>query len=112
MGNLERLHAIFAKHPFSPVTGVTPVTTAFPPVTEGGPVTGQNPMVTGVTPVTGQKQGYPQSCEWADISEAPLGIGGVYVDAFAKLQVGCPDGVDDKRWREAVHDAGLFLGAW
>jgi len=35
-----------------------------------------------------------------------------YLDAWARLQLQCPAGIDEVLWQRAVDDAGLFLDQW
>jgi len=37
------------------------------------------------------------------------GVPAVYARAFATLQLACPTGVSEPRWRQAISDSGLFL---
>ncbi len=39
------------------------------------------------------------------------GIPALYAEAFAQMQAGCPAGMTNARWQQAVNDAGLFLDA-
>jgi hypothetical protein len=45
----------------------------------------------------------------ADIREY---VSAHYGEAFAALQIACPVNVPRERWRQAIEDAGLFLGQW
>src|SRR4051794_39554219 len=40
------------------------------------------------------------------------GVPAAYATAFAAMQMGCPSGVPEPRWRQAVNDAALFLKQW
>jgi hypothetical protein len=40
------------------------------------------------------------------------GVPAVYARAFATLQLACPTGVPEPRWRQAISDSGLFLDEW
>ena len=39
------------------------------------------------------------------------GIPAPYAEAFARMQVGCPAGMSNVRWQQAINDAGCFLDA-
>lgn len=40
------------------------------------------------------------------------GVPKLFADAFARLQLQRPAGIDDATWRRALDDAGRFLDAW
>jgi hypothetical protein len=40
------------------------------------------------------------------------GIPAIYAEAFARMQVECPDRIDERRWWRAIDDAGRFLDLW
>jgi hypothetical protein len=40
------------------------------------------------------------------------GVPTSYAEAFAALQLGCPDNVDEARWRQAIDDIAIFLDTW
>jgi hypothetical protein len=46
------------------------------------------------------------------IAEHDGGVPALYAGAFATLQVACPVNVPRECWRQAIEDAGLFLGQW
>lgn len=36
----------------------------------------------------------------------------MYADTFARIQHACPNAVPEVRWRQFIHDGGLFLDQW
>lgn len=46
------------------------------------------------------------------VAMAAEGVPQVYADAFARLQLQRPAGIDEAAWLRAVDDAGLFLDGW
>jgi hypothetical protein len=127
MGDLaDRFHAIFAKRAVRDVTGVTGVTTAplgvteqdlVTPrrVTEVRPVTPKMPTVTPGTPVTCPDRHFPKLIDSADqaaLAAVDRAVPQAWAQAFSELEAGCPDGVDEPRWRQAIDDGRRFLETW
>lgn len=88
------------------VTGVTPVTQA------GSGTCRLQALVTHVTgEPTAEAETEAQILERQAIAEVEGGVPALYARAFAELQVGSRDDVEDERRLQAVDDAGRFLDA-
>ena len=67
----------------------------------------------------GSNQGDRFSPDWADdhaeraaVVQYDGGVPAAYADAFAMVQMRCPDNVPIERWQQFIDDAGKFFDRW